>query len=303
MSEEFQILLYYKYTPIEDTQDFLKNQRELCQKLGLKGRIIIAHEGINGTLEGTAENIRIYAKALKDDPRFADIHLKFSAGTGASFPKLSVKVRSEIVSLHLPKEADIDPRTTTGKYLQAEQLHDWIHNKNEEFYIIDMRNYYETKVGHFEGSVLIPQMNNFRDLAEVLPQIEHLKHKKVLTVCTGGVRCEKASGFLVKHGFTDVYQLFGGIVTYMEKYPNEDFKGKLYVFDERIMIGFHTDDEKHEIVGKCDFCGVTSENCINYYLKDGRRVRGIVCENCIAKGFMERRHNDYYVIQDVVPIR
>jgi UPF0176 protein len=144
----FQILLYYKYVTISDPEALKKAQRELCERLNLKGRIIIAHEGINGTVGGTKEETEAYIKEMVADPRFADIHWKKSEGTGNAFPKLSVKVRDEIVSLHLG-EQDIDPNVVTGKYLTPEELHEWIHgSEKREFYIIDMRNTYEHAVGH-----------------------------------------------------------------------------------------------------------------------------------------------------------
>ncbi len=257
---------------------------ELCKALGLKGRIIVASEGINGTVEGTVENTEKYIEEMVKDSRFANMNWKKSVGDGNSFPRLSVKTRKEIVSLHLEDGAgvcDIDPNVTTGKHLKAEELHEWI-KSGREFYIVDMRNAYEFKVGHFENSIL-PPMENFRDLPKVVKQIEHLKNKTVLTVCTGGVRCEKASGFLITQGFTDVYQLENGIVTYMEKYPNEDFKGKLYVFDNRVAMGFYTDDPKHEVIGKCDSCGETSENYVNCANPVCHR-HFIACANCLEDG-------------------
>ncbi len=256
----YKILLFYKYIHIEDPDAVAGGQRSLGERLDLKGRCIVAAEGINATFEGTTENIQEYIKELQKDERFLNIHFKLSEGTGNAFPKLSVKVRKEIVSLHLGT-CDIDPNQVTGIHLKPEELHEWIKNK-KEFYIVDMRNAYEHKVGHFEGSIL-PPIENFRDLPKVVEQIAHLKNKTVLTVCTGGVRCEKASGFLITQGFTDVYQLDGGIVSYMEKYPNEDFQGKLYVFDSRVTMGFYTDDANHKIVGKCDNCSDPTENYVN----------------------------------------
>ncbi|MBI3342296.1 hypothetical protein HY024_04190, partial [Candidatus Curtissbacteria bacterium] len=220
----FSVLLYYKYVQIEDPAALMYAQKELCERLDLKGRIIVAKEGINGTVEGKKVDIEKYIETMKKDETFQKTHFKLSQGTGSAFVKLSVKVRDEIVSGHL-MSWDVNPNETTGKYLTAEQLHQWIAAK-KQFYIVDMRNDYEQEVGAFENSVL-PGLSNFRDLPKVLPKLEHLKDETVVTVCTGGVRCEKASGFLVKHGFADVYQLFGGIVTYMEKYPNEDFGGAL----------------------------------------------------------------------------
>lgn len=276
---KYQILLYYKYVNIDDPEALRQSQMDLCQKLCLKGRILIAHEGINGTVEGEIDRVQEYISVMKSDERFADVDYKLSEGTGKAFPKLSIKVRNEIVSGHLG-DMDINPQETTGKYIYAEELHDWIQN-GKEFYIVDMRNDYEHKSGHFEGSIL-PPLKNFRDLPKVLPILEDLKDKTIVTVCTGGVRCEKASGFLVKNGFSDVYQLYGGIVTYMEKYPNEDFKGKLYVFDQRILMGFNTNDPKHEIIGKCEKCGKSSENYTNC-ANDECHAHMIVCEECLEK--------------------
>lgn len=273
-----QIVLFYKYTPITNPKALMDAQRDLCTELDLKGRLIIATEGVNGTFEGTKENIGKYISAMKADARFADIHFKLSEGTGDAFPRLSIKVRAEIVSSHLG-EKDIDPRVTTGKYLQAEELHKWIHN-GKEFYIVDMRNDYEFEVGHFVGSIL-PPLKNFRDLSGILPTLKSLKDKTVVTVCTGGVRCEKASGFLVKNGFNDVYQLYGGIVTYMERYPNEDFKGTLYVFDGRVTMGFNLSDSKHEVVGKCWFCEKPAEKYLDCaYLHCRGKRHFICCDEC-----------------------
>lgn len=276
---KYQILLYYRYTNIENPVHEMREQRRLCNRLGLKGRIIIAKEGINGTVEGTKENTEEYIKVMCEDPRFKDIDWKRSTGIGNAFPKLSIKVRDEIVSLHLG-ENDFHPTQVTGKYLTAEELHEWFKNK-KEFFIVDMRNDYEQASGFFEGSIL-PKFETFRDLPKYLPKLKHLKNKTILTVCTGGVRCEKASGFLIENGFNDVYQLKNGIVTYMEKYPNEDFKGKLYVFDGRVTMGFNTNDKLHEIVGRCENCDNPSENYINCSTVGCHR-HFIMCENCLGK--------------------
>ena len=286
-ADTHQILLFYKYVHIVDPEAVMRWQKELCAELGLKGRVIVAQEGINVTLEGSKEHTEKYITELEKDPRFLNIHFKRSTGNGASFPKLSVKVRPEIVSLRLGV-CDVDPNQVTGVHLKPEELHEWftpstpegIHSK-KEFYIVDMRNAYEHRVGHFAGSIL-PPMDNFRDLPKVIEQIAHLKDKTVLTVCTGGVRCEKASGFLITQGFTDVYQLDGGIVSYMEKYPNEDFKGKLYVFDDRVAMGFYTDDPKHEVVGRCELCDVSCERYINCANNQCHR-HFIACESCAEK--------------------
>lgn len=275
------IILFYKYTQIDEPRELMASQRALCESLHMKGRMIIAKEGINGTFEGTDEACAEYMSQMKADPRFADIHWKISDGTndGTAFPRLSIKVRKEIVSLHLGDEDDIDPNQITGIHLKPEDLHKW-YQEGKEFHIVDMRNDYELRVGAFEGTVF-PELNNFRDLKQNLTKIEDLKGKTVLTVCTGGVRCEKASGLLVREGFENVYQLDGGIVSYMEKYPAENFKGSLYVFDKRIVMNFN-DKDKHEIIGRCSKCNKPSEhyvNCANLMCHD----HFICCEDCLQK--------------------
>lgn len=281
LNTQYQILLYYKYVRIKNPEEEMLRQRAVCEALGLKGRIIVAHEGINGTLEGTKENTELYVEWMKRNHKFKTTHWKRSTGLGDAFPKLSIKLRKEIVSLHLEDGGfeDIDPNIVTGKHLKPEKLKEWF-TKGKEFYIVDMRNDYELDVGQFEGTIF-PGLKNFRDLRERLSEIENLKDKTVLTVCTGGVRCEKASGFLKTKGFKDVYQLDGGMVTYMEKFPNDKFKGSLYVFDKRTTVTFDTPNG-HEIIGKCDMCKAPTEtyvDCANNFC--GRHF--LACKNCVPE--------------------
>ncbi len=255
---DYQILLFYKYIALIDPENVRDEQKKLCEKLGITGRIIVAKEGINGTLEGTVSATEKYIKAMEKTAYFKGIVYKKSQGTGDAFPKLSVKYRPELVTAHL---ADLDPNKVTGKYLSADELYSWYEQK-KEFYLVDMRNDYEYICGYFEN--FIPSdIHNFYDLPKVLPKIAHLKNKTIVTVCTGGIRCEKASGFLVTNGFSDVYQLKDGIQTFMQKYPNTYFKGKLYVFDKRITLGFNTDSPNHEIVGTCFHCKQPCDSYVN----------------------------------------
>lgn len=275
MKSNYQVLLYYKYIPLKDPAEIKDGQKELCMKLNLKGRIIVAKEGINGTLEGAKKDTEKYIEEMRKMPQFSDINFKKSEGTGNAFPKLSVKVRPEIVSAYMP---ELDPNQVTGKYLTSEELYRWYEEK-KEFYVVDMRNDYEYSSGYFENS-LFSGFSNFRDLKSATDSLSHLKDKTIVTVCTGGVRCEKASGFLVKEGFADVYQLKDGIQTYMENYPNAHFKGKLYVFDNRITIGFNVDDPSHEVVGKCLTCGKATDNYVNCANNDCHK-HYISCEECM----------------------
>lgn len=281
MKNDWEILLFYKYSNISNPQELVLQQKDICNQLRLKGRIIIAKEGINGTLEGTKINTQKYIDDLTSNDHFKDIHFKRSPGTGKAFPKLKVKLRKEIVSAHLGEE-DINPAELTGKYLEPKELHNWI-EEGKKFYIIDMRNDYEYEVGHFKNSIL-PKLKNFRDLPKILPEIENIKSETILTVCTGGVRCEKASGYLITKGFKDTYQLNGGIVSYMEKYPNKDFLGKLYVFDNRVVMGFNLDDPEHQIIAKCSKCHSPSDNYVDCKYKHCKGHRHfLVCENCLTK--------------------
>ena len=313
----YEILLYYKYTHVADPEGFVKWHKEVCEKLGFKGRILIAHEGINGTLEGLKENTAKYIELMHamvggstnsvdtnatdtanaDFGNFADMPFKNSPGTadGSAFPKMKVKVRKEVVSLGLDRygEADIDPNKVTGKYLEPEELKKW-YETGEDFEIIDMRNDYEFKVGHFKNSVN-PEMDNFRDLPKVLSESEKLQQikkaseegKKVLTVCTGGIRCEKASGYIIEKGFKNVYQLHGGMHKFMEQYPGEDFLGSLYVFDNRETMDFAADKGiERPVVGKCDLCQATTENytnCANIEC----HMKMLCCEGCLANSIKE----------------
>lgn len=274
MNTNYQVLLYYKYVEVIDPEKLRDEQRKLCERLHLKGRIIVAKEGINGTLEGLQENTEQYIVLMQQINSFADIVYKKSVGTGNSFPKLSVKVRPEIVTSEVQ---NLNPNVATGKYITAEELHQWFLS-DKEFYIVDMRNDYEYASGYFEGS-LLSDFAHFKELPNILPKLEKYKNKTIVTVCTGGVRCEKASGFLVTNGFVDVYQLKDGIQTYMELYPNEHFKGKLYVFDNRITIGFNTSDSAHEIVGKCVHCHRPSDSYVNC-ANDTCHKHYICCEDC-----------------------
>ena len=250
---------------MENPEHLAMWHRGICNALGFKGRILIAKEGINGTLEGKTADTEKYMEALRRlslsrDTRgmgnFRDIKFKTSVGTGNAFPKMKIKVRDEIVSVKL--DEDVNPNVVTGKHLPPHELKKW-YEKGEDFVVVDMRNDYEFKVGHFKDSIN-PNLENSRDLPKAIQKLEHLKDKKVLTVCTGGIRCEKMSGYLVKKGFKDVYQLDGGMHSYMEKYPGEDFKGTLYTFDNRIVMDFGGD---REIIGKCEKCGEKSERYSN----------------------------------------
>ncbi|NBD74211.1 rhodanese-related sulfurtransferase [Patescibacteria group bacterium] len=271
---EYAIVLFYRYVDIEDPRALAHDVRTHARRSHLTGRAIIASEGINATFEGRTAELHAFCEWLTEDSRFAGIDLKFSPGTGAAFPKLSVKVRPEIVASHLP--AEVHPTRDTGTHITPEELRSW-YERGEEFVVIDMRNSYEYQAGHFRGSI-DPGMENFRDLPKVLPKLEHLKHTKVVPVCTGGVRCEKASAYLKQQGFSDVYQLEGGIHRYLEAYPGEAFEGELYVFDQR-KLWSPTPRASTKQVGTCSVCSGATNNIENCRFDDCPKQL-CVCEEC-----------------------
>lgn len=269
------ILLYYKYVEILDPQRTMKEQRELCEKLGLKGRILLAHEGINGTLGGTLDAIHQYKESMNNHPLFKDIDFKESPGAADYFPRLQIKVKEEIVHLGLnPQEVSVK---NSGKYLTSEEAHALIAQKPLDLVLLDTRNDYESRIGHFEGA-LIANTKTFREFPTYIDNnLEQFKDKQVLMYCTGGVRCERASAYLkLKKVAKEVFHLKGGIHRYVEKFPNGFFKGKNYVFDGRI-----TAQVTNDILAYCDHCSIPYDeytNCIN--AECNRQI--IVCSACIS---------------------
>lgn len=257
----YQILLYYKYTRLDDPQTYRDEHLALCEQLGLRGRIIIAAEGINGTVSGTTGATAAYIEALQTDPRTADIEFKIDPADGHCFPKLSVKVRAEIVSLSLGGD-DIDPTNLTGKRLRPAEFKQAMEDDN--VVVLDGRNDYESALGRFRGAVC-PDVKNFRDFPEwIRANLAGAKDKKVLTYCTGGIRCEKLSAFLLQEGFNDVSQLDGGIVAYGKdaQVRGEGFEGQCYVFDQRIGIGINQADNA-DLVSFCLRCDQPSARYVN----------------------------------------
>ncbi|EPM8049843.1 rhodanese-related sulfurtransferase [Enterococcus hirae] len=256
---DYQVLLYYNYTTIEDPEQFAKEHLAFCKSLNLKGRILVAKEGINGTLSGTIEETEKYMAMMHQDERFADTFFKIDPSEGHAFKKMFVRARPELVSLKL--EDDIDPHELTGDYLSPKEFKEAI--LDEDTVVIDARNDYEYDLGHFRGAVR-PDIRSFRELPKwIRDHKEEFMEKRVVTYCTGGIRCEKFSGWLVREGFKDVGQLHGGIETY-GKDPEVQGKlwdGKMYVFDERIAVDINQVDKR--IVGKDWFDGTPCERYIN----------------------------------------
>lgn len=257
--EKYQVLLYYNYVHLEDPEGFAKEHLDFCNELGLKGRILVAEEGMNGTVSGTEEATNKYMEAMHKDPRFADMMFKVDEAEGHTFKKMHVRPRPELVTLRL--ENDINPKETTGNYLTPKEFYEAM--QDEDTVVIDARNDYEYDLGHFRGAIR-PDIHTFRELPEWIEENkEQLEDKRILTYCTGGIRCEKFSGWLVEKGFEDVNQLHGGIATYGKdpEVQGELWDGQMYVFDERISVPINR--KEHVIVGKDYFDGTPCERYVN----------------------------------------
>ena len=249
----YSVILYYKYVSIDDPEAVRLQQRALCERLCLKGRVLLAHEGINGTLAGTTEAIDAYIAAMRTSGYFHDMSYKRDATATVPFPRLRIKVRPEIVSLGI----EVDLGETAPKLTPA-QFHAAI--KDPSVVLFDARNNYESAIGKFAGAVT-PDIELFKDLPGALEDYAELKDKTVITYCTGGIRCEKASALMRRQGFNDVYQLEGGIIEYAKAYPEGAFEGECFVFDERMNVAFN---EVPALLGRCRLCEAptnTYRNC------------------------------------------
>ena len=256
------ILLYYLFTPLADPEAIRLWQRDLASSLGLGGRILISKDGINGTVGGDVAAVKKYIRKTRDYPPFAEIDFKWSEGTGDDFPKLVVKVRDEIVSFGAPGELRVDENGVVGggTKLNPQQLHELVEQKQVTFF--DGRNQIEAAIGRFEGAI-VPDVANTREFVAELEsgKYDHLKDQPVVTYCTGGIRCEVLSSLMVNRGFTEVYQLDGGIAKYGEAYGDAGlWKGSLYVFDERMSVDF---TDAAEVIGTCVTCGTPSKQIVN----------------------------------------
>lgn len=275
------VILYYKFVPVTDPGMTMRWQRELCQRLCLNGRIIISPHGINGTLGGDIKSLRKYKAEMNRSVIFKGIKYKWSDGTGNEFPRLSVKVKAELVAFGKPEEIEVDEKGVKngGKHLKPDQLHKLVEEKGDEVVFFDGRNSYEAAVGRFKNAV-VPDTKNTRDFVAELEsgKYDNIKKKPIITYCTGGIRCEALSVLMKNRGFEEVYQMEGGVVKYGEKYKDEGlWEGSLYIFDDRMARTF---SDNAKTIGTCVHCkGKTSnyENCAD--MTCNRLV--LICQNCI----------------------
>lgn len=294
------ILLYYVFAPVKDPEAVRLWQQSLCEQLGLRGRIIISEHGMNGTVGGELDACKQYVKRTREYGPFAGLKdtMKWADGTGfepytpkmqrhvdrqvpwklsLDFPRLSVKVRDELVAFGVPEEVKVGPDGVIGggTHLSPAQVNELV-AQNPDAVFFDGRNAFEAAAGRFKGAI-VPPVTTTHDFIDVLEsgEYDHLKNKPVITYCTGGVRCEILSALMKNRGFNDVYQIDGGIFRYGEAFGNDGlWEGSMVVFDGREEVDFAPDAA---IVGECAICHEPSNHLVNC-ADPSCRMRFIVCE-------------------------
>jgi UPF0176 protein len=270
----YRTLLYYKYARIPNAEQFYEEHLAFCERIGIVGRIIIADEGINGTISGTVVQSQKYMDRLNSDPFLNGIDFKIDEVDEPSFAALHVRYKPEIVNSGLRDPKVVDPTKKTGKHLEPSEFATM--KDREDVVVLDVRSKYEHELGHFKNALTL-DIDNFREFSEKVKELENLKGKKVLTYCTGGIKCEKASAFLLAQGFKDVYQLHGGIVKYGKEMQGKDFEGNCYVFDKRVSVPLNTVNPK--VISKCKICGTSSTHMVNCANADCNE-HFVLCESC-----------------------
>lgn len=277
------IILFYVFTPLPDPEAIRLWQRALAERERLTGRVVISEHGINATLGGDVDNVKQYVKATKSYPAFAGADIKWSDGSGHDFPKLSVKVRPEVVSFGVPDEVvvDADGVVGGGERLAPAQVDELVDARGDEVVFFDGRNRFEAQIGKFAGAV-VPEVNTTRDFVSELDsgKYDHLKSRPIVTYCTGGVRCEVLSSLMKRRGFDEVYQLDGGIVRYGEERGDAGlWQGSLYVFDGRMHVEFGEDTVP---LGSCSVCGTATAQYYNC-ADPACRCLKLFCSDCAAE--------------------
>ncbi|MDG1073657.1 MAG: rhodanese-related sulfurtransferase [Methylophilaceae bacterium] len=264
----------YKFVNLPDYQALQAPILETCVAHHIKGTILLALEGINGTIAGKAEDVHAVLAYLRQDTRFSDLEHKESYADHHPFYRMKVKLKKEIVTMGV---SGVDPNLVVGTYIKPEDWNAII--SDPDVIVLDTRNDYETHIGTFKGAI-DPKTTTFREFPKyVAEHLDKTKNKKVAMFCTGGIRCEKASSFMKQQGFEEVYHLQGGILKYLETVPKEEslWEGECFVFDQRVGV-------KHGLeVGDYDQCYACRMPLSPEELKSEQYTAGISCPHCYDK--------------------
>ena len=270
------VVAFYSFTNLSNLTQLQEAITEFLEKRDIKGTVLLASEGINGTLAGHELRIDEFKNFLKSKNLYEASNYKTSKCGHDPFPRLKIKLKDEIVTIG---NKLIDPKKIVGKYIQPE---DWNHLiSDEEVMVLDTRNTYEYSIGSFKNSIQ-PETTNFREFPDWLEKLESSgidKSKKVAMFCTGGIRCEKASSLMKSRGFKNIYHLQGGILNYLEKINEEDslWNGECFVFDDRVALN-------HKLqAGSYDMCHGCRMPITNFDKDSEHYERGVSCPNCFDK--------------------
>lgn len=267
----FKILMFYKYITIDDPESLKNELLEYCRAHSLNGKIYVSVEGINGTVSGREGGTDDFKSFVKQYTPFTDLWFKEDNADRHAYSSIYVRVKKELVNSGL----NVNPYNG-GKRLTPEQLLKF-YEEGKDFVIVDARNWYESKIGHFKNAIT-PEIKNFRQWAEVVESLKEYKNKTVITYCTGGIRCEKASAYMVEQGFEDVYQLDGGIVNFIQQFPDTYWQGGMFVFDERKVVEPNSIKELKYTAG-CYFCSKPTAYYINCHNVKCDKII-ITCHDC-----------------------
>jgi len=277
---------FYHFITLNNIKIFKTIIQDYCDNKSLKGTILLAQEGINGTISGKEDDILEFHKFIKKDQKFSDVfknlEYKSSWSNENPFYRMKVRLKKEIVALGLP---EVSPAIKVGKYVKPEDWNSLINDP--EVILIDTRNNYEVDIGTFNNAIN-PKTTSFREFPQyVKKNLKSKKNKKIAMFCTGGIRCEKASSYMLENGFKEVYHLQGGILKYLEEVPKEKslWQGECFVFDQRIAV---TNELKEGRYGQCYACRhpLTPEE-----MKSDNYLEGISCSYCIKKTSEVKKNN------------
>ena len=279
---EILVAALYKFVEIDDLLSLQSDLHEICEKNNIMGTILIANEGINGTISGKTNEINQTISLLKSDKRFANIEIKYSSTNKQPFHRMKVRLKKEIVTIGLP---EINPNKKVGTYVKPDDWNDLISDPN--VVVIDTRNKYETKIGSFQNA-LDPETSSFREFPDWVKKFKSSKenaNKKIAMFCTGGIRCEKASSLMKEEGFEDVYHLQGGILKYLETIDKENslWNGECFVFDQRVCL---TDELE---VGSYKMCFACRMPITEKEMQNEKYIEGISCIYCYDKTTKEKK--------------
>jgi UPF0176 protein len=273
------VAAFYKFVSLPDFEEMQNPLLSHCQQQNIKGTILLAQEGINGTIAGSREGIDAVLSYLHSDSRLTDLEHKESFAEKMPFERMKVKLKKEIVTIGLP----VHPNQQVGTYVTPQEWNALI--SDPEVTVIDTRNHYEVSIGSFQGAEN-PETETFREFPDyVQKHLDPHQHKKVALFCTGGIRCEKASSYMLSQGFQEVYHLKGGILKYLEEVPQEDslWEGECFVFDERVAVAQGLELGNHEMCRSCGYPISEADKLSPHYSE------GISCPHCINSLTEEKR--------------